>query len=217
MAAILDASARQLLNDFGKGKGMTGAGSIAALGALSAAQILISVCKLTSGKETYKEVHTDIQALQTVLEETYLPMIEGLWEADVAAVKNMVVLRIQRDKTEESEQKEALREEALKALVPAADIMIQLCNACLEMIPMALQVYDTGLKSARGDSAVALSTLLSAASSGLYTALINIKAAKNSPWAINMRQQVETDFGRLHEYQYIFNGRLTALYKDVMG
>lgn len=216
MATLLDLSVKELLEEFGKGKGMTGAGATAALGALSAAHILVSVCKLTTGKEQYASVQQDISALQQQLETVSIPALQACMQADADAVRDMLRLRILRDKTTTEAERNELAQQALAALEPATDSMLQLSTTCLEIIPAALQLYNIGLKSARGDVAMAFSSLLSAASSGLYAALKNIHAARGAAWTSDRRSQVETCFGRLHEYQYIFNGRLARLYNQAM-
>ena len=216
MTTLLDLPVKELLEEFGKGKGMTGAGATAALGALSATHILVSVCKLTVGKEQYTDVQQDIIALQKQLEQQHIPLLVRCIDGDANVVRNMLRLRLQRDSATDDNEKNELKQQAAAALKPAADMMLLLSNTCLEIIPGALQLYNTGLKSARGDVAMAFSSLLSAASSGLYAALKNIQAAKGAAWTTDRRSQVETCFGRLHEYQYIFNGRLARLYNKTM-
>lgn len=215
MSSLLQLPVRDLMNEFGKGPGMTGAGATAALGAIAATQILISVCKLTRGKEKYAPVHEELARIQQELEKKYLPLFEGIMQADATAVENMLNLRLQRDMETDIEKKEILKRQADKALEGATITMLKLCNSCVDIIPLSLEIYEVGLKSARGDTGMAFSSLLSSASSGLYAALINMQAAKGAPWTTRLREQMQTCFGRLHEYQYIFSGRLAALYNQV--
>lgn len=215
MSRLLDLPVRDLMNEFGKGAGMTGAGATAALGAMAATQILVSICKLTAGKEKYAPVHEETSGIQQDLEKKYLPLFEGIMQADAAAVENMLRLRLQRDQETDTDKKEVLKRQAGKALEGATVIMLKLCNTCIDVMPLSMELYDIGLKSARGDTGMAFSSLLSSASSGLYAALINIQAARGAPWTTRLREQVQTCFGRLHEYQYIFSGRLAAMYNQV--
>lgn len=210
--ATLDKSTRDLLNEFGKGIGMTGGGSIAALSAMAGVQILSSVCKLTAGKEKYLTIQPDIQEIHQKLQDVYLPKLETVLDADIAAVKNMLRLRIQRDKENDVEKKQVLKVQAQDALHTATDTMLQLSETCIEIMPMALFLYSRALKSAQGDSGIALSSLLSAASSGLYASLKNIQSSKDEAWRSTKQQQVETLMGRLHEYNSIFTARLESIY-----
>lgn len=215
--AILDITTRELLDKFGKGPGMTGAGSIAALTALSGTQMLISVCKLTTGKEKYADARADMLEIQQQLENKYFPQLESILEADILAVKNMLRLRLQRDKEDDEAKKAELKIQAEQALVQATDSMLALTEICIDIMPMALHIYRRGLKSAQGDSGIALSNLLSAASSGLYAALKNIQASKQQDWAASRYEQIETYYGRLHEYHHIFTGRLQSIFKTAFN
>ncbi len=212
MSFLLDKPATELLNTFSKGIGMPGSGCVAALSALSATHLLVSVCKLTTTKERYREVHGEISRVQEALETKYIPRLAAIVDEDAGAVKEMLRYRIQRDKETDEQKKNELQQKADEGLKNATDTMIGLCATCLDIIPMALEVYNIGLKSAKGDTAVVLSNLLSGASSGLYTVLINIKTAKEQEWTASLKTEIETFFGRLHEYQHIFNGKLETLY-----
>lgn len=217
MNKILDNTTRDLLNQFGKGQGMTGAGSIAALSALSGTQMLVSVCKLTTGKERYAEAQADVKEIQEQLENVYIPRLESILEDDIAVVKDMLRLRIQRDKETDEMKKQELKIQAQQALVQATDSMLSLTETCIDIIPMALHIYRRGLKSAQGDSGIALSNLLSAASSGLYATLKNIQSSKDKEWAASRYEKVETFYGRLHEYHHIFTGRLESIFKTAFN
>lgn len=216
MSHLLDMPAKELLKEFGKGKGMTGAGASVALGAVAATQVLVSVCKLTAGKEAYADAHAQLAEIQHKLESKYIPVLEAIMLADGAAVENMLRVRLARDNEPDKTKKEALQQQAEKMLEGATATMLKLCNTCIDIIPLCMEIYDIGLKSAKGDTGMAFSSLLSAASSGLYATLINVKSAKGATWTVGLRDQVQTCFGRLHEYQYIFSGRLAAIYNDVI-
>ena len=214
MENLLDITGREMLDEFGKGKGMTGSGAVTIMSAMSAAKLLVSVCKLTSTKEKYKHVLSEINEIEEILEKQYLPELEKIMHMDVATVKQMLKTRLKRDQETDAAKKEELKKLASAQLEDATDTMMDFCRLCLDMIPMALQVYRTGLKSAQGDSGVALSSLLSCAGSGLFTALINIQNAKAAEWTQSKRTEVETFFGRLHEYQYILSGKLARMYNE---
>lgn len=216
MPQLIDMPAKEMLELFGKGIGMPGSGCVAAFSALSGVHLLVSVCKLTTSKERYASVHEDIARIQSELENIYIPRLAAVMDDDAAAVKEMLRYRILRDKETDDAEKEEYRQQAIEQLKRATDTMTDLCGTCLDIIPMALEVYDIGLKSARGDTAVVLSNLLSAAASGLYTVLINVKNAKGGDWAAATRAETETFFGRLHEYQYIFSGRLAGMYNNTL-
>lgn len=215
MDNLLDMPARHMLDEFGKGIGMPGSGPVAIVSTMSGLHLLVSICKLTLNKEKYHWVHQEMRDIEKSILEEYLPRLDKIMHEDADTVKNMVRMRILRDKETDPQKKQEYRTQALQHLEKATDTMIELCSICLDIIPMALHTYQVGLKSAQGDSVVALSNLLSGASSGLYMVLCNMQTGKNCQWANSKRAIVETFFGRLHEYQYIFSGRLASLYNKV--
>lgn len=212
MKNLLEMTGREMLAEFGKGKGMTGSGAVTVMSAMSGAELLISVCKLTCSKERYADFHDEIADIQQILQTHYLPELEKIMKLDLLAVSQMLKYRIQRDKEADPAKKKEYKELANEQLENATDTMMDFCRLCLDIIPMALQVYRVGLKSAQGDSGVALSSLLSCAGSGLFTALINIQNAKGAEWTNTKRTEVETFFGRLQEYQHILSGKLARMY-----
>lgn len=214
MSHLLDKPAREMLAEFGKGAGMKGAGATVALNAIAATQILISICKLTSSKEKYISAHATMKETQQVLENKYLPRLERTMQADATTVENMLRLRMLRDSETDPEKKQALKLQAAATLEGATVTMITLCTDCLEIIPLALEMHQIALKSAQGDTIMALNSLLAAATSGLYASLKNIQASKNAEWVLEKREIVTISFGRLHEYQYILSGKLAALYNN---
>lgn len=214
MAELLNQPARQILDEFGKGIGMPGSGGVTILSVISGTQLLISVCKLTLNKPKYKDAHNDIEQIQTELERAYLPRLEQLMEDDMAVVKTMLKERVARDKEDDISKKEEHKQKARALLQDATNTIMEFCKICLDVTPKALHVYRNGLKSAQADSAGALSILLSGASSALFAALTNIKAAKGDTWTTEKRAEAEVYFGRLHEYKYIFSGKLATLYNQ---
>lgn len=205
-------STKELLLEYSKGKGMPGSGCISVLSAMSGVSLLISVCKLTLEKEKYTAVHDDIKKMMEEMEEEYLPKLQQLYNSDEALVKEMLSIRLQRDYEENKEKKKQYEDAAMYKLRIATESVADICGTCLDIIPTALFIYDHGLISARGDSAVAISNLLSTISGNLYMILFNIYASKKSEWIYDMRSEVETYFGRLQEYQFIYNGRMASLY-----
>lgn len=217
MGELLNQPARQILSEFGKGIGMPGSGGVSMLSVISASQLLVSVCKLTLGKSVYEEQHEEIEQIKNELERAYLLRLEQLMEDDIAVVKNMLRERVARDKATDDDKKETHKQKAKVLLEDATVTVMEFCNICLDIIPKALHVYRNGLKSAQGDTAAVISILLSGASSALFAALANIKSAKGADWTISKRAEAEIYFGRLHEYQYIFSGKLATLYNSTQS
>lgn len=209
---LLDMTVGELMSEIGKGKGMTGSGAVAALSAIAASELLVSICKLTLNKDSYTDVHADMNDILDKLENTRLPLLRKVLSDDARIVSDMVLSRIKRDKETDLDLKERYKQESLDMLEEATDSVLDLCDVTMEVIPMGLFISKVGLKSASVDATVAVNTLIGAASSALYMVLSNLKASKNQVWVEGKHSEVELYFGRLHEYQSILNNRLAMLY-----
>lgn len=201
-----------MFDELGKGKGMPGSGCVSLISAISGLQLLMSVCKLTLAKDKYEHVHEELSKIVSDLDEDYLPKLTRLCDEDVAIVHELFRIRGLRDKETDEAKKEEYKKQALAQLRKATESVADICGTCLDIIPGALFVYDKGLKSAKGDAAVVICNLLATVAGALYMTLFNIKLAGENDWVHDIRSEVETYFGRLHEYQYIFSGKLAGLY-----
>ncbi len=211
---LLQLSATEMLEEIGKGDGMPGSGCVSAISAAAGAQLLVSVCKLTLQKPKYQAVHGEIEKIREELEGEYIPKLMDMFSKDIEIVERLFEIRGLRDKEKDTAKKEEYKQKASATLREATESVADMCGTCLDIIPRALFVYDKGLASARGDSAVVISNLLSTVSGALYMTLLNLNAAKDAEWIYDMRSEIETYFGRLHEYQHRYSGRLAGLYNN---
>ncbi len=211
---LLDMTVGELMSEIGKGKGMTGSGAVSVLSAISASELLVSICKLTLEKNKYSDVHKDMREMLDRLENSRLPLLREILDGDVRIVSEMVLARIKRNKEKDEDLKSKYTQEAWSMLEEATDSVLDLCDAAIEVIPMGLYISKVGVKSARADATVAVNTLISTVSSGLFMALSNLKASNNTEWVDGKHSELEVYFGRLHEYQSILNNRLANLYNN---
>ncbi|MCB9065170.1 MAG: cyclodeaminase/cyclohydrolase family protein [Chitinophagales bacterium] len=209
---LFEFPAQEMFDELGKGKGMPGSGCVSLISAISGLQLLTSVCKLTLEKKKYEAIHDQLQSIAANIEEEYLPKLNRLCNDDIEIVKEMFRLRNLRDNESDEEKKAEYTVQALAQLRKGTESVADICGTCLDIIPSALFVYDKGLATAKGDSAVVISNLLAAVAGALYMTLFNIKSSDGSEWVDDIRTEIETYFGRLHEYQYIFSGKLAGLY-----
>lgn len=200
---LTDKTLSTVLKEFGMGQGMPGSGCVAALSAISAAELLASVCKLTLDKKSYHAVYNEVSTILLALEQNYIPKLNALMQGDIELVDEMFRLRALRDNEQDPEQKEAYRKQASAQLRKATTSTIQLCDTSLQLLPHAIYIYDNGLKSARGDTGVVICNLAGTASGALYMSLLNLKAGKNAEWVKQERATLDPllkQYGKYNEY-----------------
>ena len=93
----LDLPAKELLEKFGEGRHVPGSGSAAALSALLATELMITVCKLTQRKEGYSRVHKDFEYIQNQIETVYKPKLIDLFNNDIVVFGEVSDIRMRRD------------------------------------------------------------------------------------------------------------------------
>jgi methenyltetrahydrofolate cyclohydrolase len=210
----LELPTKQLLEKFGEGKHIPGSGSAAALSGLLACELIKTVCKLTRRKPEYTNVHNALQYIQEQVETIYQPSILKYFNDDIEVFDQVSKLRKRRDKETDDAEKRKLGRQATDKLKEATELPLEVCKTCLKVLDFAFSIFDTGFKSARGDSGVAISNLLSAASGSLFITFLNLKTARESKWTTEIRQQAEglaKEYGLKHKEAI---KRITSLYSE---
>jgi len=181
----------ELLEQFGAGRHIPGSGSASALSALLACELMSTVCKLTCAKPNYASVHKDLSYILEQIQTDYKPELIKLFNRDIQVFSEVSELRRKRDDETNPAEKGKLTRAENERMKEATEIPLQICDVCLKLITHALNIFDSGFKSARGDSGVALSNLLSAISGSLFISFLNLKTGKHAKWVENLRTEAE--------------------------
>ena len=88
---LLELPANKLLDQFGGGSHVPGSGSAAALMGLLAAQLTLTVCKITSAKAGARPGELDYLASQ--MENRFIPRLQEMFQEDAEAFDVVVVNR----------------------------------------------------------------------------------------------------------------------------
>ncbi len=210
----LELPAKQLLEEYGSGRHVPGSGSASALSALIAIELMRTVCKLTLTKPKYKESHKRLEYIQNRLEAEFKPRLTELFKQDIEVFNRVSIYRMQRDSSKDAKEKKKLNTESLKQQKQATETPLEICRLCLEMLPLSLAVFEEGFKSARGDSGVAISNLLSAISGGLFIIFLNLKSYKKSRWLDRIKHDAEELTREFYRYQTRAFTKVLELYEE---
>lgn len=80
--SYLSLSCKTLLTEFGAGQDVPGSGSAAALNGLLAAQLILTVCKITLRTVAHKKSHATMRRICARLEAIVIPELEALLDED---------------------------------------------------------------------------------------------------------------------------------------
>lgn len=204
----------ELLDSFGEGSHIPGSGSAAALSSLIGIELLRTVIKLTIRKPKYAENKEQFKAMLKEIESVTKPKFKDYFNNDVNVFHEVSYLRNLRDKEKDPTIKEKHRRAALDKLREATILPLKMCEDSLNLIDYAFRIFDFGFKSARGDSGVAISNLLSSAQGSLFIVFLNLKSFQTSAWkneTMNKAVDLAQRFTKIQKEAY---SRVVNLYNE---
>ncbi len=208
----------ELLEKFGEGSHVPGSGSAAAFSGLLGIELIRTVCKLsiTRTEKKYFELKPEFQEILRLVDEAKIELI-ALFQKDAECFNMVSINRVKRDQykktgNEKLSAKHARIENDL--MKQATEIPIEIAKVCLRMVDYGFFIFEKGFQSARGDSGVAISNLLSATSGALFVTLLNIKTRRKSKWIEHLRKEAEQVGLQYNSKQKQALNKVLDLYKE---
>jgi methenyltetrahydrofolate cyclohydrolase len=156
------------LDDLASGKPAPGGGSAAALAGALGAALGSMVANFTVGKEKFASVEAEAQAGLTECERLRAAL-SALVQADVEAYGRYAqASKLPKSTEEEKAHRQAVIQEALEA---AADVPMQVCRKCLEVLEVCNKLLTIGNPNLVRDVGCAAEL----ANAGLRCALLNVE------------------------------------------
>jgi formiminotetrahydrofolate cyclodeaminase/Zn-dependent peptidase ImmA (M78 family) len=200
---LLELPTKELLEKIGAGSHKPGSGSAAALNGILSCQLLLTVIELTLDPKranNYSHCSVEFESIKSMIRNRIGLRLEELFKEDSIQFDKAIQKRQERDKEHNQRIKNRLQEEALKELKKSTELPIEIADLCIELANFALEVFEKGFKSARGDSGVALSSSLSGLTGCLSIISLNLQSFPRSPWTDNIkiqRQKLRKEYDRL--------------------
>lgn len=156
--SFLDRAAGDLLDQFAAGKNVPGAGSAAALQGALAGSLIQAVARYSKDESRLSQAREITGRLRQAVDE----------DSEAFA-------RYWKSRSEED-------------LKRAIEIPLSIARDCAVLAHLALDLYETGFKNARGESFAAAWAALAAGESALYAARANARAPLESSLAEDLRE-----------------------------
>lgn len=173
--ALGDLSLKGFADSVASSSPAPGGGSVAAYAGAQGFALMAMVCRLTIGREKFRSVETELQALMARAEnkkEKLLALVDEDTEG-FYGVMNAFGL------PKGNEEEKASRREALEqAIVKAAEIPLQTAGLCLEGLREMPGLLAKGNPNALSDMGVAALMLESGLEGALYNVQINAQSVK---------------------------------------
>lgn len=164
---LIDKPVRIFLDELSSSAPTPGGGSVAALSGALGAALISMVCNLTTGKKQYTGVQEDIAGLLEQSEELRR-LLTDLLEADIHAYTQVSqAMKMPGETNEQKAARAAAMEEALKA---AADVPMQVAEACIRVMDLCRPAAEKGNTNVVSDAGVAVLM----AEIGLRSAALNV-------------------------------------------
>lgn len=194
----------ELLEKFGAGKAAPGAGSYAALQGMFACELCLTVIKFTKGKDDYAPVRPQLGRMETRL-ETLEAKLSDAFQRDSDEWAYVVEVRLKRNAEVKGSVKRRQLSELARSLTEKATYMLlEICEPCLEVADIALDLMNIGYTAVRGDISGAVSGGLGGADTAIATAYLNLKSFRDEQEASVLRRR----FDALREQAQTLRGEL---------
>ncbi|MFQ5837507.1 MAG: cyclodeaminase/cyclohydrolase family protein [Thermoplasmata archaeon] len=188
MGVDIEAPLRTFLEDVASQKPTPGGGSVAALAGALAAGLTSMVCRLTIGKERYKEVWGEMEHLLEESEKVRSSLQHLITEDALAYDAVSQALKMDRST---SEAKEKRREAFQQALRGAAEVPMETGRRCLDLLSTVREVAGKGNTNALSDAGVAAHLALAAFHGALLNVDINLSSIKAADYVAETRERME--------------------------
>lgn len=186
-------TSKELLEKFGKGSHKPGSGSAAAFQAMLAAKLIHTVIQITNDDDyrlRYAAVLPELLNKDDDLSKRIYPTLEGLFQKDAILFDKVIELRRKRNKETDLQKKGELKTEALAALKPATEILLDIGDLCADVADYAAYTFDNAFQSAKGDSGMALAGAVAALGGCLSIIDLNLSSFGSDDWTVGIREQV---------------------------
>jgi formiminotetrahydrofolate cyclodeaminase len=184
-----DKQVGEFLDELASGSPTPGGGSAAALSGATGAALVSMVCNLTIGREKYKAVEAEMQAVLARAEELRTSLLASI-DADIAAYGELsVAMKLPRANDEEK----AARTRAIQsALVKATQAPLEIARLCREVMTLTKPTAEKGNVNAVSDAGVGVLAAEAGLRSAALNVQINLGLLKDEALATRVRAELDS-------------------------
>lgn len=206
----------EILDGFGAGEPAPGSGSAAALMAMLAAKLIITVCikskqwildpqKLKEFDYVHKSCHEHFDELRRIFEK------------DAVIFRNVIELKQKAEGAPDSKTKTRIKRQANDLLETATDHIFEISDIGEKLASFALSMFQGGWAYVRGDSGAAMSSAIASITSGAFIINLNLKILKERHYAHANAKRVHALNHKIESLQKKAFGCVTSLNTEAVN
>ena len=185
---IKDQTIETFLQQLASASATPGGGSAAAIMGSMGAALVSMVANLTIGKEKYKAVEADMQALLEEAEALCICLLDAV-RADVDAFDQvMAAYRLPKNTEEEKTLRSKEIQEALKT---ATDVPLECVRLSAAVIDLSRTAMEKGNRNVISDAGVAVLAAHAALKSSALNVYVNLNAIQDTTFTKQRREELE--------------------------
>ncbi|HHJ39313.1 MAG: methenyltetrahydrofolate cyclohydrolase [Methylothermaceae bacteria B42] len=185
---IKDQTIETFLQQLASASATPGGGSAAAIMGSMGAALVSMVANLTIGKDKYKAVEADMQALLEEAEALRICLLDAV-RADVEAFDQvMAAYRLPKNTEEEKTLRSKEIQEALKT---ATDVPLECVRLSAAVIDLSRTAMEKGNRNVISDAGVAVLAAHAALKSSALNVYVNLNAIQDTTFTKQRREELE--------------------------
>lgn len=198
MKMLADKTLKAFLDETASKAPVPGGGSIAAMGAATAAALTEMVANLTIGKKGYEDVQEEMTELASTLPDVRNGFIADIDRDADAFNKVMDAFKMPKDSDEEKAERRQAIQNGMKN---AASVPLEVARNAFGIMELAAKVVEKGNKNAVTDGAVAAMMARTAVLSALFNVKINLGSIKDEEFVKRVSEEVSQLEAKVQEVE----------------
>lgn len=200
---LLGLETRELLKKFGAGDHKPGSGSAAGLLGLVSVKLCQTVVSLTQGRPGYAEGGSLIAARDAELISIEVSL-ERYVQEDSRLFDEVIRLRRERDRLPQGPDRRRITDDLARATWEATDLPLEMIDELIALGDIAIQIFQLGFRSARGDSAVAVRAAHAATHGSLSIVHLNLQSTRDTKRTQRALDKADEQSDRLEAQVAVF-------------
>lgn len=184
MSTYAEETIQEFVDVLASSASMPGGGTAAALAGAMGAALTSMVSNLTIGREKYRDVEAELQAILSKTEALRAKLLQ-MMDVDAASYTQMMnAYRLPRD----TEEQRAARTDAIqKATIYATQVPLDMMELCAEVVKLAVPVAEKGNLNAVTDAGCGALLAEAALRCAAFNVKINLRSIKDAAFAEEAR------------------------------